>query len=53
MKGLHHISKLVNYILGRKKGVVKNDDVEPMVSSSISLEEAYRLYKKQQKKRGF
>lgn len=53
MKKLQHLIQWFKGLFGRKTKDKKNDDVETAVSKSIPLEEAYRLYKKQQKKRGF
>lgn len=47
MKTLRHIIRLLKGLFTRK--VKKEEEVETVVSKSIPLEEAYRLYKKQQR----
>ena len=50
MKASKHLIQWFKGLFGRKAKDKKNDDVETAVSKSIPLEEAYRLYKKQQRR---
>lgn len=50
MKALKNLIQWFKGLFGRKEKDKKNDDVETEVSKSIPLEEAYRLYKKQQRR---
>lgn len=49
MKTLRQIVRLLKGLFTRKAKAKEGEEVETAVSRSIPLEEAYRIYKKQQR----